>query len=294
MRFIPKKKLLTETDANPLEINKIDLSYDKQYVEAILKAVASESGAIVEYEQILAIEPKINDKKLIDLFHDTLIDIKNEEVKHLAQLNEKISQTSNLKDSYEDGTEEAKSGKDKDNETEKDTGNKEEVTESKKLQTESIDLNENLPNDRTYAYDPDEIVDLISSKYVLTFDQAKDIFNLLNPNELDELSAEELDTGIAKVVSKYKFTPEEKEELEQLIITHAHDPKGDRREEWKTDIGLDISALEDTLENVTTYAAKERINHLIEELKKIEYDGSSDIAWNIEQYNGDKHKGIIS
>ena len=104
MRFVPKKKeVLIEADINPLEVNSVDLSYDEQYVQAIMKAVASESGAIVEYEQIMAIEPHVTKDSLIELFHDTLEDIKNEEIKHLAQLNEKLSQAPSLKNSYEDG-----------------------------------------------------------------------------------------------------------------------------------------------------------------------------------------------
>ena len=163
MRFIPKKKLLTETDANPLEVNQIDLSHDKQYVEAILKAIASETGAIVEYEQILAIESKISNKNLVNLFHDTLIDIKNEEIKHLAQLNEKVSQAPDLKEKYADGVEEAKSGKDKEND------NEEDKTEEKELQTESVNLDENVPEDRTY--DAENIAQLIARKYTLTDEQ---------------------------------------------------------------------------------------------------------------------------
>ena len=117
MRFIPKKKeIIVETETNPLETNSVDLSYDEQYTQAIMKAVASESGAIVEYEQILALEPNVSKKSLVNLFHDTLIDIKNEEIKHFAQLNTQLSKAPSLKNSYERGKEEANSGVDKSNE----------------------------------------------------------------------------------------------------------------------------------------------------------------------------------
>lgn len=293
MRFIPKKKLLIEADANPLEVNSVDLSYDEQYTQAIMKAVASESGAIVEYEQILAIEPHVSKKSLVDLFHDTLIDIKDEEVKHLAQLNEKLSQTPSLKDSYEDGTEEAESGKDKNDETKDDTGNEEEVNESKELQTESTKLDENVPEDRTY--DAENIAQLIASKYTLTDEQYEDIIDLLDPLSLNELSAEDVDRGLAKLVDKYKFTQEEKEEIEQFIVDNANDPKGDRIKEFKNDIGYDINTLENLLDEFNTYAAQQRVKQLIAELKELEYDGSDDIGWNPKYHNfNNKKRGLIS
>ena len=74
MRFIPKKKeIIVETETNPLETNSVDLSYDERYTQAIMKAVASESGAIVEYEQILALEPNVSKESLVNLFHDSIL-----------------------------------------------------------------------------------------------------------------------------------------------------------------------------------------------------------------------------
>lgn len=293
MRFIPKKKLLIEADANPLEVNSVDLSYDEQYTQAIMKAVASESSAIVEYDQILAIEPHVSKKSLVDLFHDTLIDLKHEEIKHLAQLNEKLSQTPNLKDSYEDGTEEAKSGKDKNDETKDDTRNEEKVNESKKLQTESTKLDENVPENRTY--DAENIAQLIASKYTLTDEQYEDIINLLDPLSLNELSAEDVDRGLAKLVDKYKFTQEEKEEIEQFIVDNANNPKGDRIKEFKNDLEYDINTLKDLLDEFNTYAAQQRVKRLIAELKELEYDGSDDIGWNPKYHNfNNKKRGLIS
>ena len=105
-----------EAETNPLETNSVDLSYDERYTQAIMKAVASESEAIVEYEQILALEPNVSKESLVNLFHDTLIDIKNEEIKHFAQLNTQLSKDPSLKNSYERGKEEANSGVDKSSE----------------------------------------------------------------------------------------------------------------------------------------------------------------------------------
>lgn len=282
MRFIPKKKeTLIEAEANPLEISSTELSYDEKYIQAITKAVASESGAIVEYEQILALEPHIKEKGLVETFHDTLIDIKDEEIKHLAQLNTKLSETSSFKNSYEKGVNEAESGIDK-----------EEQKESVEL-TESIErIVENVPQNRTY--DSDNIAQIIAAKYELTDEQYEDILNLFDPFHIDEISAEDVDEGLERVSKKYEFTPEERLEIENDIIANANNPMGDRKEEFDSDINFDINTLEDILENLNTYAAQERIKKIIEELKSIEYNGEKDIAWNPKYYDMNKHKrGLI-
>lgn len=282
MRFIPKKKeTLIEAEANPLEISSTELSYDEKYIQAITKAVASESGAIVEYEQILALEPHIKEKGLVETFHDTLIDIKDEEIKHLAQLNTKLSETSSFKNSYEKGVNEAESGIDK-----------EEQKESVEL-TESIErIVENVPQNRTY--DSDNIAQIIAAKYELTDEQYEDILNLFDPFHIDEISAEDVDEGLERVSKKYEFTPEERLEIENDIIANANNPMGDRKKEFDSDINFDINTLEDILENLNTYAAQERIKKIIEELKSIEYNGEKDIAWNPKYYDMNKHKrGLI-
>ena len=289
MRFIPKKKeVLTEADINPLDVNSVDLSYDEQYVQAIMKAVASESGAIVEYEQILALEPNVTKDSLIELFHDTLVDIKDEEIKHLAQLNTQLSKAPSLKDSYKDGKEEADSGEDKSEENTNEN-EKEEQNESSDL-TESVKtIKENVPQDRTY--DSDNIAQLIASKYQLTDEQYEHIRDLLDPLYDDEISAEDVDRGLEKVFAEYEFTPEEREEIENIIVTNASNPMGDRQQEFKDEIGYDINTLEDMIEDFNTYAAQRRIREVIEELKAIEYKGEKDIAWNPKYYDIKKHKG---
>ena len=289
MRFIPKKKeVLTEADINPLEANSVDLSYDEQYVQAIMKAVASESGAIVEYEQILALEPNVTKDSLVELFHDTLVDIKDEEIKHLAQLNTQLSKAPSLKDSYRDGKEEADSGEDKSEEN-SDESDKEEQKESSEL-TESVqEIKEAVPQDRTY--DSDNIAQLIAAKYELTDEQYEDILDLLDPLRDDEISAEDVDRGLERIAGKYEFTPEEKEEIENEIIAKASNPMGDRKEEFKDDISFDINTLEDMLENFNTYAAQQRVKKVIEELKAIEYNGEKNIAWNPKYYDYKKHTG---
>ena len=285
MRFIPKKKeIIVETETNPLETNSVDLSYDEQYTQAIMKAVASESGAIVEYEQILALEPNVSKESLVNLFHDTLIDIKNEEIKHLAQLNTQLSKAPSLKNSYERGKEEANSGVDKSNE--------EKQEESSNL-TESINgIKEAVPQNR--SYDSDNIAQLIAGKYQLTDEQYEDIRDLLDPLHSDEISAEEVDAGLEQIAVKYEFTREEKDEIENEIIAKASNPMGDRQQEFKDDISFDINTLEDLLDEFNTYAAQQRIKKVIEELKAIEYNGEKDITWNPKYYDYNKHKrGLI-
>lgn len=284
MRFIPKKKeLLIEADNNSSNINSIESSYDEQYVQAIMKAVASESEAIVEYEQILAIEPHVTSKDLINIFHDTLEDIKNEEIKHISQLNTKLAETPSLKNGYEEGKEEANSGIDKE---------KEEQKESNELTESAEQFNENVPQNRTY--DSDNIAQIIANRYELTNEQYDDIRDLLDPLHNDEISAEDVDNGLEQIAIKYEFTPEEQLEIENDIITKANNPMGDRKEDFNSDINFDINTLEDMLENFNTYAAKQRIEKVIEELKTIEYNGEKDIAWNPKYYDVNKHKrGLI-
>ena len=285
MRFKPKKKeIIVETETNPLETNSVDLSYDERYTQAIMKAVASESGAIVEYEQILALEPNVSKESLVNLFHDTLIDIKNEEIKHFAQLNTQLSKAPSLKNSYERGKEEANSGVDKSNE--------EKQEESSNL-TESINgIKEAVPQNR--SYDSDNIAQLIAGKYQLTDEQYEDILDLLDPLHSDEISAEEVDAGLEQIAVKYEFTREEKDEIENEIIAKASNPMGDRQQEFKDDISFDINTLEDLLDEFNTYAAQQRIKKVIEELKAIEYNGEKDITWNPKYYDYNKHKrGLI-
>ena len=285
MRFIPKKKeIIVETETNPLETNSVDLSYDEQYTQAIMKAVASESGAIVEYEQILALEPNVSKESLVNLFHDTLIDIKNEEIKHLAQLNTQLSKAPSLKNSYERGKEEANSGVDKSSE--------EKQEESSNL-TESINgIKEAVPQNR--SYDSDNIAQLIAGKYQLTDEQYEDIRDLLDPLHSHEISAEEVEAGMEQIAVKYEFTREEKDEIENEIIAKASNPMGDRQQEFKDDISFDINTLEDLLDEFNTYAAQQRIKKVIEELKAIEYNGEKDITWNPKYYDYNKHKrGLI-
>lgn len=287
MRFIPKKKeILTEADINPLEVNSVDLTYDEQYVQAIMKAVASESSAIVEYEQILAIEPHVTSENLVNIFHDTLEDIKNEEIKHISQLNTKLAEAPSLKDGYKDGEEEAESGVDKENESEE---NNEEI----KQEESTEDLTEAVEEGR--YYEPANVMDALSDRFDLNDEQFDDISKIIDVyGNNEELTADEMDKALQKVIIKYKFSEEEIPTLEN-IVNSTIDPRADRRADFKDDIAFDVDTLEGIIDQLDTFAAKQRVQKIIEELNNLEYNGEKNIGWNANRFDPKKHtRGYIS
>lgn len=253
MRFIPKKKEnLIEADANPLDVNSVDLTYDEQYVQAITKAVASESGAIVEYEQIMAIEQHVTSESLVNLFHDTLEDIKNEEIKHLAQLNEKLSQAPSLKDAYKDGEEEAESGIDKEND------------DKEEKQEESI--NESVPVER--MYDAETITKIILNEFERDYDDPEfdNINQILDPTSKNILTSDEVDEGMLRLAQAYEFTDDEILSLEEKIA-YSKDPNVAKAEDDASDMKSDIEKLEDVFMTLYSQDAKDKLQQLIDDLK---------------------------
>ena len=280
MRFIPKIKepvvesvTVTEAEVNPLETNGVDLSYDEQYKQAILKAIGSETSAHVEYDQILALEPHVSTKALVDLFHDTLIDIRDEEMKHIAQLTTKISEVPEMKASFEAGEEEAETGEDKEasNQEETEENEKEGVKESVELLTEAVQINR--------SYETYNISRIIADKLGLNdkqYEIIEDIFRYAD----DELEASEVDSYLAKVAKYFRISNHKLEEIENAIIA-SENPMGDRKEEFYDDIYSDIYHIEDTIEKVSSVAAKEKLYSVIEYLKKLEYNGEKDVGWSV-------------
>ena len=61
-----------------------------EYRDAILNAAKSESEAIEEYEGILKMEEQ-TDKEIVDLFHETIVHIRDEEKAHFQMLTEALS-----------------------------------------------------------------------------------------------------------------------------------------------------------------------------------------------------------
>lgn len=259
---------LQEADVNPLEVSVQDSSADEQYKQAILKAIASETSAEVEYEQILQLEDKVS-KDLVDLFHDTLIDIKNEEIKHLAQLTSKSSERSDIAEYFKKGEEEAKSGEDK-----------EEVKES-------VELQEDIKKGRTYS--GIQVAQIIAKQLNMTDDQYWDVLLKIIDDDA-ELEPKEIDDALKELQKYFVISPEKLDSIENEIIA-TQDPKLLRKEEFASDIHSDISSIEDLIENVTCIATKEKLREVINYLESLKYDGSKNIGWStydlkkIEDYN---------
>ena len=267
MRLV-RKTVLKEAEANPLETIDVDLSYDEQYKQAILKAIASETSAYTEYSQIIAIEPHVSEKSLVDKFHDTLVDISNEEMKHSAQLTTKISEVPGMKDAYEAGKKEAETGVDKENSEEKDENSKEKVTESIML-TEAVQPNR--------LYDSYTVQQIIADNLGLNdtqYEKIEDIFRYAD----DELTAEQVDSYIQEVRSIFTMSDAKLDKIENDIIAST-DPQISRQNEFKDDIQSDIYNIENTMENVYSVAAKEKLYQVIQYLKGLEYNGDRDIGW---------------
>lgn len=261
---------LKEADVNPLEVSVQDSTADEQYKQAILKAIASETSAEVEYEQILQLEDKVS-KELVDLFHDTLVDIKNEEIKHLAQLTQKSSERLDIAEYFQKGEEEAETGKDTE---------KEEVKES-------VELKEMVKAGRTYS--GLHVAQIIAKVLNMTDDQYwDDLLQLINEDE--EYEAEQVDNILTQLQKYYVISPEKLDTIENQIIATS-DPKADRQEEFKSDIHSDISSIEDLIEDATCIATKEKLREVINYLKELQYNGEKGIGWSkydlrkIEDYN---------
>ena len=275
MRFIPKQKevltesiqqvVLQETEANPLDKAVENSNEDEAYKQAILRAIGSETAADVEYSQILNLEDKVSDE-LKKHFHDTIVDIRNEEIKHIAQLTEKVSELPDMKDAFEAGKKEAETGK---------------------------DVKEAVQQDR--MYDVENIKQIIAEYLDLNTDQyvdMEDIFKYVN----DDLTAEEVDKYLAQVVELFELSPEQLHDIEINIVASS-DPMIDRQADFKSDINDDIDTLEYVKEKLHTIAAHKQIDTIIDYLKALEYNGNADIGWTLDHgdfNNPNKKRNIVS
>ena len=112
-RFIPKNVLTEGMAANPLDkgvAEEQDITALAQ--EGILTAAAAETDAINQYMQILDMVDR-SESWLSNLVKPTLEDIISEEKKHFAQLSTIISKLPAFEEEFKAGTEEAETGKDK-------------------------------------------------------------------------------------------------------------------------------------------------------------------------------------
>ena len=269
MRLI-KKQPLKEDYSKSIEDKEIMTdSKDANYKQAILTAIGSETSAWNEYNTILEMEKDVS-SDLVKHFHNTLEDIRNEEMKHVGQLTTKVSEIPEMRDAYEAGKKEAEEGNEEslDN-TEKSV---KEVKESVQL-TESV--TEKIP-DNTRTFDSDAIFELILANFDPTPASETVIYRLFNEDE--ELTAQEVDEKLAKVQAILNISPENMETLETLII-QSRDPVTDRVSEFKLDIDNDIGLIRDTIENVNSQAAVSYLQEVISKLEALEYNGEKDIGW---------------
>lgn len=262
-RFIPKKQTLTEAivsktlvevEENPLQTLPLDVSYDEQFLQAVMGAISSEVSATTEYDQILQIAPKVSKKELADKITPVIEDIKNEEIKHLAQLNTLISELPELKDAYDAGVKEVETGK------EQPVENKEEVKES-------------VPENRTYnGYAVGQII----GNYLNLNERQFEIVDELFPD--DELEAWQVDDALQRIARNFALDSTVLDEIENQIIA-SRSPTLDRQDDFKSDIESDISMIENLLDQVYSVAAKERLYEVISSLRALEHDGSKDTGW---------------
>lgn len=262
--------LLIETDANPLDAAVGETTSKELVMQAILKAIASESGAICEYNQILTLIDKADSLPDKDKIKATIDDIKHEEEKHLEQLHECAKLFGELKSGLKDGEKEFINGED--NGQEKQTA-KEDVKES--ILIESIV--EKTP-DNTRKFDQDIIVDIILRNFDPDEMAADKIVELFNTE--DELTAKEVDEKLLQVKEILNILPEHLETLENLII-QSKDPVVDRINEFNSDLASDIYYIKQlATDTVVTAAACDRLNDIADELEtNLQYDGDKDITW---------------
>lgn len=274
MRFIPKQVLtesveqleLKETEANPLEKSVENNTEDEAYKQAILRAIGSETAAEVEYSQILNLEDKVSDE-LKELFHDTLEDIRREEIKHIAQLTEKAKEIPDMKDAFEAGEKEAETGKDV---------SQEEVKEA-------------VQEGRMYYVE--DIKEAIG-KYLWNTDQYVEMENILRYAN-DDLKPEEVDNYLERVVKVFNLSPEQLKDIEETIV-NSKDPNISRQEEFKSDIRDDIDTLSYVFEKLYTIAAGEKLREVIKYLENLEYDGDINTAWTYKQLEHNYNKKVLS
>lgn len=274
MKVTYRKKVLVEADANPLEDDAVFSDGDRLLKEALLKAVASETSAIVEYGQIQALEANAN-PKYVKAVHETLIDIRSEEEKHMAQLTECLKVFPEIDENFKKGEIEYETGEDE---------STEKTNESNKAIKESVEPNR--------LYKAEAIVDVISTMYQLSDNEYDDILSIFYTGE-DELEAYEVDKGIQKFAKQYELSPEEIIELEQAI-NNSVDPNTERQEDFKSDLDFDIDRIRNLAEESYTVAARDRLLDLALKLEQINYNGDKNTEWRQDRIYTANNKKIIS
>ena len=288
MEFRKIKKVLTEevveTEVNKKESNSdvID-SYTAQeeaktaaveYRIAILNAAESENRAIEEYNGILKMEEQ-TDKEIVDLFHDTIVHIRDEEKAHFQMLTEGLSKFPGF-------------------DVEKELENMK--NDEKESVKESVDLKEDVASNRTYnVWD----IDRVAQKYIDFTDETYDMISDLFYRVDDEVDASEAQSIINQIKETLHVSDNIITQIENEL-NNTISPAEKRIEEYREDLDNDIRLITQLLESddIQTNAALERLNSVrvsLEELKNT-YHGEKDIGWKREHsITGNKPtKSIIS
>jgi len=242
-----------------------------EYRNAILNAAESESNAIEEYEGILKMEEQ-TDKEIVDLFHETIVHIKDEEKAHFQMLTEALSKFPGF--DVEKELEDAKSKEEKESV-------KESVNSARTYSVWDVE-------DALWKMAPEPIPEGISDPLDLVRNAPE------YSNNTDEFSAEQAQKIINDAAALYSWTEAQVATVEE-ILNKTTSPAEERISEFKDDITSDIYQLQNLVdeEKITTEAAKEKIKQVIEYLNNLEYNGNINTVWKKEQFDKDYAKNLI-
>lgn len=242
-----------------------------EYRDAILNAAKSESEAIEEYEGILKMEEQ-TDKEIVDLFHETIVHVRDEEKAHFQMLTEALSKFPGF--DIEKELEDAKSKEEK-------GSVKESVNSARTYSVWDVE-------DALWKMAPEPIPEGISDPLDLVRN-APEYSN--NTNEFSAQQAQEIINSAARL---YSWTEAQVAIVEE-ILNKTTSPAEERISEFKDDVTSDIYQLQNLIdeEKITTEAAKEKIKQIIEYLNNLEYNGNINTVWKKEQFDKDYAKNLI-
>ena len=245
-RFIPKKTLIETMAANPLDKGvKDNNDITKLTQEGILTAIAAETDAINQYQQISDMVSE-SEEWLKKAATPVIEDIIAEEKKHLGQLTELVSNLPGYKEDFEAGKKETETGKHVE---------KESVTES---------VNEKA-NEAFSKFDAEIIFDLLEKKYNVSL---TDDFVMEYPLEM---YADQVDSILARLNIEPNILPE----IENDIINSADIEKNQitkQREEDSENLQYDIDTLKRLIEPddslyIRSSNIREKIYEIISDLE---------------------------
>ncbi len=254
--------------ANPLKSADAvgDMSVEEQAQSAIMRAVASETDAINQYDQIIALIKK-SDKWLSTAALSTLEDVAHEEKKHLGQLTALVSTFPEFKDGIGAGVKEFATGDDTDDSKGGKADQKESITES------VVEKVESGQEDRLFS--TDDVIDIVFDTLEWTKVGENDFRMYLGDKE--EVTAAEIDAALAN----YGIPPLLLPEIETEIV-RLSDPKKERLADFESDLSSDLFMIEELLEKITVVPVKSALVELIDKIKTLKYDGDVETGWNVQ------------